>query len=208
MKVTSSSKKIDHARGRGRPREFDLDEALDQIIRVLSERGYHGTSISDLVQATNLTQGRLYKAFKDKEAIFLAALERYRTVRANALQEAIGKHGNGIEQLRRALTFYAASSTGEQGQQGCLVAGSLAEISTFPEQVSQHIQTALKRNEVLLSQLIKKGQEDGSIPTHINSETSARMLLCLIQGMRIVGKSGCTHGHMNEVVDTALEALT
>ncbi|WP_445114578.1 TetR/AcrR family transcriptional regulator [Acinetobacter sp. WZC-1] len=180
---------------------------MDQAVRVFSERGYHGTSINDLIQATNLAQGSLYKAFKDKQAIFLAAFDRYRAQRTEKMRQAIGDDGNGLERLRRALTFYAESSQGSQGRQGCLVVGSIAELSTFPAEVSRHIHSALERNEALLADLLRQGQEDGSIPAHMNRESSARMLLCLAQGMRIVGKAGCSRAAMQAVVDSALKAV-
>ena len=64
------------SKSRGRPREFDIDEALDKAIPVLCGRGYHGTSINDLADAMQLTVGSIYKAFKDKRGVFLAALDR------------------------------------------------------------------------------------------------------------------------------------
>ena len=69
------------ARGRGRPREFDIDEALAKAILVFRERGYHATSIADLTAAMGLAAGSVYKAFKDKRAVFLAAFDRYQTQR-------------------------------------------------------------------------------------------------------------------------------
>lgn len=208
MTGSADAKHLVRPSGRGRPREFDLDAALDQAVRVFSEKGYHGTSITDLVQATNLSQGSLYKAFQDKEAIFLAAFDRYRTLRAAALSSAIGSDGCGLEQLRRALTFYAESSLGDQGRQGCLVVASLTELSTFPEAVARHVQSALERHEVWLSDLLSKGQADGSISAQVNLEVAARTLLCLVQGMRVVGKIDREHGQMMDVVDLALKAIS
>ena len=73
------SKAVSHApvvsRPRGRPREFDMDKALDQAIRVFSEQGYHATSIGDLIDAMGLASGSIYKAFRDKRAVFLAAYD-------------------------------------------------------------------------------------------------------------------------------------
>ncbi|RYE63688.1 MAG: TetR/AcrR family transcriptional regulator, partial [Rhizobiaceae bacterium] len=59
----------DTARTAGRPREFEIEAALDKAIVVFSEQGYHATSIADLKDAMGLTAGSLYKAFKDKKAI-------------------------------------------------------------------------------------------------------------------------------------------
>jgi AcrR family transcriptional regulator len=195
------------ARSRGRPREFDLDEALDRAVRIFSERGYHGTSIADLAGAMRLAQGSIYKAFKDKRSVFLAAFQRYRAVRMAKLQGRIGDGGTGLERLRNALAFYAESSQGAEGRQGCLVVGTAAEIATFDRDVADRVATALERNQALLADLIRQGQEDGSIPPHVDRTAAARMMLCLTQGMRVVGKTGRTRAEMQQVADIAINAL-
>lgn len=192
-------------RSRGRPREFDTDQALDQAVRVFSERGYAGSSITDLTRAMRVAQGSLYKAFKDKHSLFLAAFDRYRTQRTEKLRQAIGDGGTGLERLRASLAFYAESAQGEIGRQGCLVVASTVELSTFDKPVADHITTALARSEAMLADLIREGQADGSIMTHIDAEASARMLLCLTQGMRVVGKTGRSREQMQAVVDAALK---
>jgi hypothetical protein len=87
------------------------------------------------------------------------------------------------------------------------VVASTAELSTFPAPVARHIRGALERNEALLAELIRHGQEDGSIAQQVDCEAAARTLLCLIQGMRLVGKAGRTRPVMYAVVDTALAML-
>jgi len=72
----------------GRPREFDMDSALDGAIRVFCERGYHATSVGDLTAAMRLATGSVYKAFRDKHAVFLAAFERYAAVRGEQTRSA------------------------------------------------------------------------------------------------------------------------
>ncbi|NIQ96073.1 MAG: helix-turn-helix transcriptional regulator, partial [Desulfuromonadales bacterium] len=60
-----------------RPREFDVDEALDRAMGVFWLKGYEGTSLQDLLKAMKIARGSLYKAFEDKHSIYLAALDRY-----------------------------------------------------------------------------------------------------------------------------------
>ncbi len=205
--MPSSAAPSPRPRSRGRPREFDTDEALDQAVRVFSERGYAGTSISDLTQATRLAQGSLYKAFKDKRTLFLAAFDRYRARRMAKLQRSIDACGTGRERLRAMLAFYADASQGTMGRTGCLVVGSAVELSLFDKPAAQHVAAAVARNEALLAELIRQGEADGSIAPQADAGTAARMLLCLTLGMRVVGKTGRTRAQMLAVADAALKVL-
>ncbi len=46
-------------------------------MNVFWTRGYHATSMTDLLEGTGLSRGSLYKAFGDKKSLFLLALECY-----------------------------------------------------------------------------------------------------------------------------------
>ena len=192
------------SRSPGRPREFDMDEALDKAIVVFSERGYHAASISDLTAAMELTAGSVYKAFKDKRAVFLAAFDRYKTVREGLLMAAIAAAQNGRERLRLALTFYAESAHGERGRRGCLVVGSAAELAIFDTQAADRVAASIARNEKRFCDFIREGQADGSIRADIDAVATARLVLCLQQGMSLVGKTGRQRSEMLSLVDIAM----
>jgi len=184
-----------------------MDEVLDRAVRVFCERGYHATSIGDLTDAMELASGSVYKAFKDKRSVFLAALDRYKTVRDAKLRAAMSPAKTGKDRIRKALMFYAESSHGAKGREGCLVAGSAADLATLDDELALWVKSALVRNEVLLGELVRQGQKDGSIPAHVDGESTARLMLCLIQGMRLVGKTGRTRQEMEGVVDVAMKTL-
>jgi AcrR family transcriptional regulator len=57
-----------------RPRTFDEDVVVAQAAQVFARVGYHGTSVDDLVAATGLQRGSLYKAFGSKHQLFERAL--------------------------------------------------------------------------------------------------------------------------------------
>jgi AcrR family transcriptional regulator len=62
---------------RGRPREFDIDEALAAALRVFWARGYDGASLNDLTEAMGITRPSLYAAFGNKETLFCKSLDLY-----------------------------------------------------------------------------------------------------------------------------------
>lgn len=61
----------------GRPREFDLDQALDQALEVFWRNGYEGASVAELTQAMGISPPSLYAAFGNKEGLFRKVLDRY-----------------------------------------------------------------------------------------------------------------------------------
>jgi len=192
---------------RGRPREFDVGEALDKAVRVFCERGYHATSIGDLTQATGLASGSLYKAFKDKRGLYLAALTHYKDSRDAELRAALASARTGHERVRAALLHYAEASHGERGRLGCLVINSATELATFDAELGRWVAQSLRRNEALLTGLLRDGLADGSVPSHVDPAVTGRLLLCLIQGMRVVGKTGTTRKDTLALVDVALKTL-
>lgn len=192
---------------RGRPREFDMNAALDEALRVFSERGYYAASISELTEAMGLTAGSVYKAFGDKRGVFLAAFDRYRHVRQQLIDEALASAANGYEKLRALVTFFAEASCGEVGRRGCLVVGSATELALFDEEVAGRVGVAFDFDERRILTLIHLGQADGSIPRHVDAEGAACAMLCLTKGMRVIGKTGRKHETMLAVTEVTMKLL-
>ena len=83
--------KPEHLPTRGRPREFCVDYALAQALRVFWEKGYDGTSLTDLTDAMGITRPSLYAAFGNKEALFRKALDLYEREKLDYIGKALEK---------------------------------------------------------------------------------------------------------------------
>lgn len=58
-----------------RPREFQEAQVIDHATALFARLGFNGTSIDDLLAATNLKRGSLYKAFGSKRNLFELCLK-------------------------------------------------------------------------------------------------------------------------------------
>jgi TetR/AcrR family transcriptional regulator, transcriptional repressor for nem operon len=205
--MTSHHRTPAQSRSPGRPREFDMDTVLDGAVRVFRERGYHAASVGDLSEATSLTAGSLYKAFGDKRGVFLAAFERYVSVRRDELQRLLERQPDGFHKIRAMLRFYAESSHGNEGRRGCLVVSSATALATFDDEIATLVEATMRTTETMLRRLLQQGQEDGSVARDIQVPAMARTLLALLQGFRLLGKSGRSHHDMHTAADEALRLL-
>lgn len=205
--MTQPSPSSIHTRQRGRPREFDVDLAIDKAIGVFSERGYHATSVGDLTQAMELTQGSLYKAFKDKKDIYIAAVERYKLVQSRRFEAAVQTGRNGREKLLAGMNFYADACVGPSGGQGCLVVGAAADLASLDDDIARVVRGAIDARENILGRLVREGQADGSVSNTKDAAALAKTALCIIYGMRVVGKTGLTKAELSSVVDVAMKVF-
>ena len=57
------------------------------------------------------------------------------------------------------------------------------------ETVDARVTAQLKTNESFIAGLIREGQADGSIPDRVDADDTARLMICMTQGLRVVGKA-------------------
>ncbi len=192
--------------GPGRPREFDADEAVIDAMAVFQSRGYAATSLVHLIEGTGLSRGSLYKAFNDKHSLFLAALDRYTSDSLSRLSSDLGKEP-ARDAILTTLRYYARQSAATKGLRGCLVTATAMELLPDDADVRERVRATFSRMQRLLAMVIRKGQASGEISLRHDADGLARFLLCLVEGMRVLGKTAPGIREMDEMVAIAMTAL-
>ena len=190
---------------RGRPREFDTDAVLTEAGKVFWRNGFHATSIDDLCTATGVLRGSLYGVFGDKHGIMMAALDHYAEGAVAGLVERLNANVPPEAALRNALLHHtrAASSL-----TGCFITNSTLELQ--PEDVALHakIRAIQRRVVTLLAAAVIRGQAAGVFNSDLDEKAVADFLLCVTQGLRVLGKCKRKEDELKAVVDIAMRALT
>lgn len=191
--------------GPGRPREFDLDDAARAAMQVFWDHGYEAASLPDLIAGTGLSRGSLYKAFGDKKGLLLAALDQYTAAGLKATADLLSQPGSARQAIRASLQRYIDLSLGEKGRRGCLVVAMTTEMAHDPD-IAERTGRMFRRLQQLYAGAIVRGQASGEFP-ECDEQGIARFLVCQIQGMRVLGKTGVTRADLDAMVDTTMRLL-
>ena len=188
---------------RGRPREFCVDHALAQALRVFWEKGYDGTSLNDLTAAMGITRPSLYAAFGNKESLFRKALDLYEREKLDYIGKALEQptaRGVAEVMLRGSVDNVMSSDQ----PHGCL--GVITSVACGPESQSVR-EDVVKRGEVGKKALIERfdrAKVEGDLPSHIDPEGLMRVLIAMLQGISVQANQGASRSELEHLVETGL----
>lgn len=191
-----------------RPREFDENEVINAALDLFWDRGYHNATLSRLTRATRLKKGSLYGAFSDKHTLFLRALERYIEMKRREADRVLAASASPLAALRSFLHGIARDCTGRAGKRGCLVSNTTLELLPEDAEVSARIRQNFEEMRTFISELVAQSKEKGEIRSEIDPSKTARLILTVIQGLRVLGKTSQTREEARATVDLLLDRLT
>ena len=190
---------------RGRPRSFDTEAAVERAMGVFWSRGYHGTALPDLLRATKLSRGSLYAAFGGKHALFLRALDRYIADALARMDVELGPRHAPVDGLRTFLAGYVDRTSGASGRRGCLLVATAMELAGHDSDVQGRIGSFFKAMEARAAGALSRAKIAGELAAGVEPASAARILVCFVEGLRVVGKTGPTRATSQATVDALLD---
>ncbi|WP_189702046.1 TetR/AcrR family transcriptional regulator [Streptomyces chromofuscus] len=190
-----------------RVREFDFEKVVEAAMNAFGAKGYDGTSIQDLVDATGVGRGSLYAAFGSKEGLYLAVMDRYREFYALPLVEILRKGAPGRELLREVLVAAVDEIVLDGSRRACLMVGAVVGRIAHDPQVSAHVQATTDMLEYALAQVIAEAQADGQFSDRHDPGNLARYLIVTLQGLRVMSALNPDRTSLTAIADAALDAL-
>jgi AcrR family transcriptional regulator len=186
----------------GRPREFDRDLALDRAMRLFWERGYEGTSVSDLTDALGVGKPSLYAAFGSKEQLFYEALDLYVRTYGPTLGDVPTARG-AIESLLRSN---AETYTDPNIPSGCMIVLAAAVGPPQNAEVRAHLAMLRNASTGSFAARIRKGMVDGDVPRGADAEAMAQFYTTVLNGLALQARDGAGGAALERVIDGAMAA--
>lgn len=188
---------------KGRPREFNVDEALTAALRVFWRRGYEGASMAELTAEMGIAKPSLYAAFGNKEELFKKALDLYQREKLAYTAEAL-KQPTSRKMAERLLTGALEMQTGNGDPKGCL--GVISSVACGPE-ASSIRECVIERQKMARQALIDRLEEykkEGDLPADIDAEALARYMTAVLQGLSVQAGAGASVSELKSLVEMAL----
>jgi TetR/AcrR family transcriptional regulator, transcriptional repressor for nem operon len=190
-----------------RPRGFDAERAVDSAMELFWTKGYEATSLSDLTIGLGMHPGSLYRAFGDKHALFLRALERYHQTQAGPLAPALLAGGPVLPRIRGVLVGLVEIAAKEAEPRGCLMTNTVGELLPADKAAGKAVGEALADVESAFLQGLRLAEKQGEIPAGLDLAAWAAALTMLVQGLQVVVKADSDPRRLARSVDAVLELL-
>jgi TetR/AcrR family transcriptional repressor of nem operon len=186
-----------------RPREFDEQDAVARAMELFHRRGYHATSTRDLGEALALNPSSIYRAFSDKHALFLRALDHYQACESARCAAALEHDGPVREVLRDWLYSMVESAD----LPGCLVINTATELGTDDPEAARRVDAAFNSTMAAIASLLRRGITAGELTADLDADATADLLFTILTGLRVRHRAGHDPQELRAAVDQALRVL-
>ena len=155
---------------------------VERTAPVFNEKGFAGTSLTDLTNATGLTKGSIYGNFQNKDEVALAAFDYNFDQITQYIRSKILAMDNAIERLLVYPTVYREFLTIPFLKSGCPILNTSTEADDTHPKLRERAAQALSFWKASVENQINRGIQRGEIKDDTNPSEFAVILMSLIEG--------------------------
>ncbi|MES2781142.1 MAG: TetR/AcrR family transcriptional regulator [Bacteroidota bacterium] len=155
---------------------------IEKTAPVFNTKGYAGTSMNDLTNATGLTKGSIYGNFGNKDDVALAAFDYNFQRVAVYIKTKMDARTSVIEKLLVYPETYRNFLKLPFLRSGCPIANTATEADDTHPQLKEKATKALQYWRSSVERQLKRGMETGELKTDTNVNEVVAVLTALIQG--------------------------
>jgi AcrR family transcriptional regulator len=163
-------------------KESTAEFILRKVSPVFNQKGFVGTSLSDLEKATGLTKGAIYRNFKSKEDLAVKAF-KYNVARVIApLDELIKKSESAIQKLFIVTVYYRRYFDSVSYLGGCPIMNIGIDTHYTNPELFKLSKSVAQNLENSISEIIEDGIFSSELKSDLDPKKYARLIFTMIEG--------------------------
>ncbi|MBV4476888.1 TetR/AcrR family transcriptional regulator [Pseudomonas botevensis] len=196
-------------KGRGRPRAYDPQTALQQALGVFWNTGYSAASLDSIASAAGMNRPSLYAAFGDKHALYIKALDQYWETAHAAMQAVLKDSSLTLEQ---ALTgFYegqlAIYFSGDGQPRGCFAIGTATTEAVEDPEIRQVLSLRLSQLDADLQTRLQLAIDAGELKADADLAALAVLASSLLHSISIRARAGKSREELAALARSAVSVI-
>ncbi|HEY9259570.1 TetR/AcrR family transcriptional regulator [Chitinophaga sp.] len=161
---------------------------VEMTAPVFNEKGYTGTSLNDMTNATGLTKGSIYGNFANKDEVALAAFDHNIQKVGAIIRQEMDKKTTCKDKLMVYVHVYENFLKHPFPVGGCPILNTAIEADDTHPLLKQKAVNAVYNWKSIISGLIEKGIQQGEFSKHVNVEQTALTMIAMIEGCIMITK--------------------
>ena len=194
---------------RGRPRSFDPEVALRQARDAFWRAGYAGTSLEELAEAMAMNRPSIYAAFGDKEALYLATVQRYAQQSRDALEATLSGPGTLRERLcllyEGAAAFYLQG--GPEAPRGCFLVGTGLTEALLSPPVRAVLEQTFDAFTRSFARAFQRAVATAELSASVSPEDLAQLATATMNTLSLRARTGAAPNMLKRLAAAAIEII-
>ncbi len=186
---------------------FNRNTVLQKATEVFHKKGYNGTSMQDLVDATDLNRSSIYNSFGSKLNMFLEVLSHYQSIYGNNFSQKLAQSYNATEAIEAIFDLYIHEIINDNDRKGCLVINCKSEMTNQEPLIKSFMEKNQDRMIAMLEDIVTKGQMEKIFNQNQAASQYALYLFSSIQGLRMTGILNKNENDLRNLTRTVLKVL-
>ncbi|HEX9935499.1 MAG TPA: TetR/AcrR family transcriptional regulator [Longimicrobium sp.] len=168
------------------------EETRENIIRkaaaLFNQHGFAGSSMSDIMAATGLQKGGIYRHFESKEQLAVEALDYAVDLMGRRFAQALEGKTHAIDRLGAIVSVFAALPHDPPVPGGCPVMNAGIENDDGNPVLRERARTAMDGLRALVVRVAERGKERGEVRAEVDPEVLASIMICTLEGAVMMTK--------------------
>jgi AcrR family transcriptional regulator len=182
---------MESKRSRGRPRQYDPQQALAAALGEFRRRGYTATSLDHLSEATKMARPSLYAAFGGKLDIYRQAVRQFADEsgarRTHALFDEPSLH-KGLEAYFGEIVDAYVTREGEP--LGCPILSVISGEAAADPEIGAELAAAVEKTDAQFQRRMRMAADAGEISADADVAGVAAMLAALQHSLSLRARAG------------------